>query len=324
MSFSILPTELKLQIFSHLDTPSLLAMSCVSQECHSFTQDKSLENPLMDSQFFVNLQNKNFIHTETPTAYNYNQYLHIVDGMPTVSIVPPEAFGQPDFSAQIDSKTLFIKPPFATLQKKIKIGEIEYKLQSNTLYVDGEIKRHSVKDIACFHGTLIYLDQYRAGIYVLDPKSNDIWTEKRVKIADDIIINQIVCDDKEGIVYGLTEQSIVKLDYKNADPVAAQNKESTLAKTISYIGRLILKLLGNVFLTPIWLLKESWKVNAIVGTLSFVGGVALGFYLGAPSVLIAGLAIFILFEVPLNVSLISIGIFSGLGITISQIVTDKI
>jgi len=321
MSFSALPIELKLQIFSNLDHPSLFAMSQVSQECRELARDRTLDNPLIDPQVLDNLLNKNYTLTETPLniPFGNNQYLHLVNGEPVIS--PCNNVGYADFSANIDAKTLLTQPIYGTIQKKIQIGDQEYRYNFNALYAGDQVVRYSVKDIAYFHGNLIYIDLYHEGIFLFDPNEKDAWSNKRTKIADNVRFNQIVSDEKNGVIYGVTDHNIVKLDYKNAEP---KLKTSSSEKVISYIGRLILKSLGNLIFSTIYTFKTTWKAHAIGASIAFLGGIVLGLALGATNVIIAGVALLILAEMIAIPTFAAIGLITGIGLTVEQILTDKI
>lgn len=324
MSFSALPIELKLQIFTNLDRPSLFAVSQVSQECRELARDRTLDHPLIDPQVLDNLLNKNYTLTEMPLnipfgPFGNNQYLHIVKGEPVVSTI--NNIGLADFSVNIDDKTLLTQPIYGAIQKKIQVGDQEYRYNFNALYARDQVVRYSVKDMAYFHGKLIYLDLYNDGIFLFDPNEKDAWSNKRTKIADNVRFNQIVSDEKNGVIYGVTDQNIVKLDYKNAEP---KLKKSPSEKVISYIGRLILKSLGNLIFSTIYTFKTTWKAHAIGTSIAFLGGIVLGLAIGATNVLIVGVALLILAEMIAIPTFAAIGLITGIGLTVEQILTDKI
>lgn len=316
MSFSDLPIELKLQIFSQLDSPSLRAMSQVSQEFSMLARDWSLEKPLLDPQTINNLVNKTCIRTEIPVAIGdfYNHYLHLVKGVPTVTTFPAPQVGNPDFSTPIDEYTSFKKDAYYfSFQKTIQVNDKEKcKLQYNSLYIDGSIKRNSITDIAFFHGKILYLDQYREGIFIFDPKLGS-WDENKAKIADKGFYKQIVCDEKNGVVYGLTTNSIVKLDFKAAEPeLINHQKEDRLIKTLSFIGRVIITAVGAILKGPIKLAIMSRHIYLIVPAISFILGSGIALLAGAP-ILPVGLA-------TLFTGVLGMGIFTLLAGTLIGII----
>lgn len=95
MNFSVLPKEIKLQIFSHLDDRALRNASHVSSEWNEIARDRTLQLCEIDPVVVENALSQNYTVTRISLqkSLDYTSYLHLVNGEPVVSNYNPGSSG---------------------------------------------------------------------------------------------------------------------------------------------------------------------------------------------------------------------------------------
>ena len=332
MSFNVLPTELKLQIFSHLDHNSRLAMSQVSIESNVLCHVPMLPNPLFESGIIDNLANGRFKRTAQNIDWIYeSSYFHLQNGTPKLTAFPPYD-GINSFKANLDSRTTISMGPWGTVTKTIQFGKTEYKLTGNTLHINDVAQVYKVIDIACFKGALIYTEaSYYQGseingkLFILNPKLNNSFIEvKGTQISKaNESFGRIACDEKNNSIYVTSNNSVVKFDLNDENEVV-QEKSSVLIETISYVSRIALNLLKNLVLCPLIILKSTWKFHLIAVSVFFAGGLAIGATVSAPSILVAGLVFALIYEFAFLPGAVTVGFVWGIVTTYTNIIENKI
>lgn len=318
MNFSVLPPEIKLQIFSHLDERALRNASHVSSEWNEIAKDRTLHLSEIDPVVVENALSQNYTVTRIShkESLDYTSYLHLVNGEPVISHRNPGEYG----SIPIDSKTTITMPPYyGEPTKDITLDSKTYSLGYHLVTPSGD-SIYCIKDIGHLYGKLIVIQHYSKGIYLLEPKNRN----RLKRIADiDEPLRKIVCDEKKGVIYGLTDQDIFKIDFKHVDPA---QKKIRLNKIISYIGRLAIKTIKNLFSGISLTFEVTFKVHALTILCALTGATIGGLVAGltAASIFTVAAASFILVEITFLSMILLVGTVIGVGTTVYEVITHTL
>ena len=291
MTLTTLPTEIQFNILFRLNERDFASVASTCKQFKAFSTDPHNKFPRITSKVHQNILEGKYFLTQIPL----NQQIRIQDVLCIENGNP--VFKEINKTQKIDERTVYTVHN-NYIYKDVKIGETNVDSRAGSLYVGNEIISINVLDFANLNGNLIYSTIHGLFCYSLATLKSERITKK--------VYSQIAADENEGIICGLAESHIDKLDFNH--PEAKIREEE---RTLSLIKAKILKVAITFFKEIKNYIVDNFEWNSalIVVGIGCVLGLGFGILLSTTlAEVLAFTGLFILIESIVSLTFVTLEI----------------